>query len=141
MMPDGFRRWVRLPRSRARAARDVRDEIAFHLAMREEKLRATGLSAEEARRRAGDRFGDAHAVADRCVSIDVEIIRDEQREDMASSLWQDLRYAIRSLRRTPAFTAAALVTLALGIGATTTVFSIVYGALHAIDHCQSARRA
>ena len=129
MIPEGSRRWLRLPRSRAQAARDVNDEIAFHLAMREEKLRATGLSAEEARRRARERFGNAGAVADRCVSIDLEIIRDERREDVVSSLWQDVRYAIRALRRTPAFTAAALLTLALGIGATTAVFSIVYGVL------------
>ena len=128
-IPEGSRRWLRLPRSHAQAARDVSDEIAFHLAMREEKLRATGLSAEEARRRARERFGNADAVADRCVSIDLEIIRDERREDVVSSLWQDVRYAIRALRRTPAFTAAALLTLALGIGATTAVFSIVYGVL------------
>jgi putative ABC transport system permease protein len=107
----------------------VNDEIAFHLAMREDKLRATGLSAEEAKRRARERFGNTHAVADRCVSIDLETMRDERREDLMTSLGQDARYAVRGLRRTPAFTAAALVTLALGIGATTAVFSIVYGVL------------
>ena len=84
----GFRRWLRLPRNRTQATRDVDDEIAFHLAMREEKLRTTCLSPEDAGRRARERFGDVRTVAHDCVEIDVQTIRAERREDMASSLFQ-----------------------------------------------------
>src|SRR5687768_16899674 len=84
----GFRRWLRLPRSHTQVARDVDDEIAFHLAMREEKLRTAGLSSEEAAHRARERFGDTRTVASECVEIDIETIRAERREDFVGSLIQ-----------------------------------------------------
>jgi putative ABC transport system permease protein len=129
MLPEGFRRVFRLPASRARVERDVDDEIAFHLAMKEERLRATGLSADEARLAARKRFGDVGRVADECRTIDTEHVRVRRRSEILGSIRQDARYAARSLRRAPVFAAAALLTLALGIGATTAVFSVVYGVL------------
>ncbi|MDQ3995853.1 MAG: ABC transporter permease, partial [Gemmatimonadota bacterium] len=129
MLPDGFRRVFRLPANRARVQRDVDDEIAFHLAMKEERLRASGLSPEEAHLAARKRFGDLGRVADECRAIDAEHVRVRRRTEILGSMWQDVRYAARSLLHAPAFAAAALLTLALGIGATTAVFSVVYGVL------------
>jgi putative ABC transport system permease protein len=129
MLPDGFRRAFRLPTSRARVVGEVDDEIEFHLAMKEERLRARGLSADEARLAARQRFGDVGRIADECRAIDTEQVRVRRRAEMLGSIRQDVRYGARSLLRAPAFAAAALLTLALGIGATTAVFSVVYGVL------------
>ena len=128
-IPKGFRRAFRLPDTPPQVERDVSDEIAFHLAMREEKLRAAGVPPDEARRRARERFGDVAGVAEECLTIDVDRARTRRAADAIDSFWQDARYSMRALARTPAFTAAALLTLALGIGATTTMFSVVYGVL------------
>ena len=129
MLPDGFRRAFRLPASRARVVREVEDEIAFHLAMKEERLRARGLSPDEARLAARRRFGDVGRIADECRAIDTEHVRVRRRTEILGSIWQDMRYGARSLLHAPAFAAAALLTLALGIGATTAVFSVVNGVL------------
>ncbi|MFL5578985.1 MAG: ADOP family duplicated permease [Gemmatimonadaceae bacterium] len=133
MLPDGFRRLFRLPPSPARVrqqvARDVDDEIGFHLALKAEALRAQGLAPEEAERLARERFGDVERLRAEVRTIDEELVRAERRSALLETAWQDARVAARGLRRAPAFAVAALLTLALGIGATTVVSSAVYATL------------
>ena len=96
------------------------DELAFHIEMETQANVGRGLSPMEARRRALRDFGG--------VDQTKEAIRDI-RMTWLDSMWQDVRYAVRTLRRAPAFTITAIVTLALGIGATTAVFSLINGVL------------
>ena len=123
--PPGWRRLLRLPLGHRSIERDIDDELAFHLAMREEKLRRLGLAPDAARAGAHDRFGDQAGVREECITIDRQYAREVRLMEWLESLWSDFQYALRTFRRMPTFTAVATITLALGIGATTAMFTLV----------------
>ncbi|HEY2377911.1 MAG TPA: ABC transporter permease [Gemmatimonadaceae bacterium] len=124
----GIRRLFRLP-GRRDAQREADDEIRLHLELRTQQLIADGMAPQDARAEAERRFGVVH---------DARILfrQSNERRDLSARLrdWledvrQDLRYAIRTLRRDVSFTTFAIATIAFGIGASVTVFSLVNGLL------------
>jgi predicted permease len=119
-----LRLWRGLGRRRGDDA-ILREELSAHLQALEERYRAEGLSAEAARTAARRQFGNVTHVR--------EGVREQFSFGVLENLGQDVRYALRQLRRAPSFTFTVTLTLALGIGATAAIFSLFNEALlHAL---------
>lgn len=114
-------RWLRQLMGRRQIFRDLADEIQQHLNEKTEALMAEGMSRDEAERAAKREFGNVTRIEERG--------REAWLWPLAESLWADAKYAARQLSKNLGFALTAIVTLALGIGATTAMFSLVHAVL------------
>ena len=125
----GFGRQLKSMIWRDSIAEQVDAELDFHLEMVTREIMEQGIAREAARAQAEQRFGDLSAVNAVCRKIGLKKERDVRRTEYFAELRQDAVHALRQLQRAPGFTAVAILTLVLAIGANTAIFSVVSAVL------------
>ncbi len=128
-VPKPFRRLFRITRFRFDSERDIRDEIEFYLEMRAREFIAEGIEPGQARRRAREVFGNLTQIEADCRTVTEPAVRREQRRLAMDGITGDLKFGLRMFRKSPLVSVIAVLTLALGIGATATILSLVNGVL------------
>jgi len=126
-----MRWWQRLLR-RPELEKQLDKELRFHIEEHAAALMAKGLDPSEAHRQARITVGGLEQVKESC--------RDARGTRWLEDLWQDLRYALRTIRQRPGFASVVVLTLALGIGSTTLMFTVLNGVLFTPFHYRSPER-
>jgi len=124
-MPRGVQRLFRLGGYRRQVGRDLDEELGFHRQRLVDELQAAGLSEGQARDVARRRFGDERAYREALMRIDTGRVRMRERSEVLDMVLRVLAQAVRGLWRSPGFTLAIVVILALGIGANAVMFGVV----------------